>query len=108
MPQVRSLADLSSGQLVSGYVKSTNAAGCFVQLGRSVTARVLISELSDSFIKDVKGAFPAGKLVTGRILDIDNKKEQISMSLKRTVVLAKKCVLFYHCHYHATQKNCNR
>ena len=94
MPQVRSLADLSSGQLVSGYVKSTNAAGCFVQLGRSVTARVLISELSDSFIKDVKGAFPAGKLVTGRILDIDNKKEQISMSLKRTVVLAKKRVLF--------------
>ena len=94
MPEVRSLGDITSGQLLSGYVKSTNAAGCFVQLGRNVTARVVISELSDRFIKDVKGAYPPGKLVTGRILDIDNKKSQISMSLKRTVVLAKKRVLF--------------
>ena len=93
-PEVRRLEDVSNGQLVSGYVKSTNAAGCFVQLGRTVTARVVISELSDQFIKDVKGTYPPGKLVTGRIIDIDTKKEQMSMSLKRSVVLAKKRVLF--------------
>ena len=94
LPEVRSLEDVSNGQLVSGYVKITNAAGCFVQLGRTMTARVVISELSDQFIKDVKGTYPPGKLVTGRIIDIDTKKEQISMSLKRSVVLAKKRVLF--------------
>lgn len=55
---------------------------------------MLISELSDGFIKDIKGAFPPGKLVTGRVLDVDSNKGQINLSLKRSVVLAKKRVLF--------------
>jgi transcriptional accessory protein Tex/SPT6 len=93
-PEIRSIRDLSAGQLVSGYVKSTNAAGCFVQLGRTVTARVIISELSDRFIKDVKGAYPAGRLVTGRVIHLDTAKEQVSMSLKRSVVLGKNRLLF--------------
>ena len=93
-PQVLGIAELAAGQLVSGYVKSTNAAGCFVHLGRTVTGRVLISELSDGFIKDVKDAFPPGKLITGRILDVDTAKGQVNLSLKKSVVLAKKRMLF--------------
>ena len=46
-PEVSSVQELAVGQLLSGYVKSASSAGVFVQLGRQVTARVKISELSD-------------------------------------------------------------
>jgi rRNA biogenesis protein RRP5 len=65
-----------------------------VMLSRSVTARVGISQLSDRYIQDVKGGFPPGKLVHGRILSVDTAKGLVDMSLKRSVVLAKKRVLY--------------
>ena len=94
MPEVAEVKDLSPGQLISGYVKTTSSSGCFVMLSRSVTARVGISQLSDRYIQDVKGGFPPGKLVHGRILSVDTAKGLVDMSLKRSVVLAKKRVLY--------------
>ena len=35
-------------------------------LSRHVDARILLSNLADTFIADPEGSFPVGKLVTGR------------------------------------------
>lgn len=94
MPEVNEAKELSPGQLICGYVKSTSSSGCFVMLSRTVTARVGISQLSDRFIQDVKGSFAPGKLVHGRILSVDAAKGLVDMSLKSSVVLAKKRVLY--------------
>ena len=40
--------------------------GCFIMLSRKLDAKVLLSNLSDTFVKDPEKEFPVGKLVTGR------------------------------------------
>lgn len=57
-----------SGDIIKGFVKSMSEKGCFVDLSRNKYARVKISDLSDSFIKDWKTIYTVGKLVTGKIL----------------------------------------
>ncbi|KAJ2456350.1 rRNA biogenesis protein rrp5 [Coemansia sp. RSA 2336] len=81
-PVIDSPADVSVGQVVRGYVKQTSEAGCFIYLGRAVTGRALISELSDEYIRDVKGAFPAGKFVTAIVTAVDTGKNRVALSLR--------------------------
>jgi len=40
-------ASIKQGALVTGYVTGLSKAGCFVQLGHSVSARAALTELSD-------------------------------------------------------------
>ncbi|KAF0686374.1 Aste57867_21818 [Aphanomyces stellatus] len=72
------------GALVSGYVAAVTAGGCFVRLSRSQTARVLLRDLSDDFIKDPAAVFPPGTLVAGRVTKAENGK--LELSLKASVV----------------------
>lgn len=82
-PIINKASDLQVGQKVRGFVKSAvEKAGLFVDIGRSVTARVKISELSDSFIADWKNHFKPGQLVNGTIIDIDSANNKVEMSLK--------------------------
>ena len=57
----------SVGAIVKGYVASTTPKGCFVRLTPLVTARVLLSDLSDGFVKNTASDFPPGKLVTAKV-----------------------------------------
>jgi hypothetical protein len=52
--QIESMAEVSVGDIVRGYVKSTTESGCFVSVGRDCVARVTIARLSDAFISDWK------------------------------------------------------
>jgi hypothetical protein len=52
--QIESMAEVSVGDIVRGYVKSTTESGCFVSIGRDCVARVTIARLSDAFISDWK------------------------------------------------------
>ncbi|KAI9475187.1 hypothetical protein BX667DRAFT_525444, partial [Coemansia mojavensis] len=81
-PVIDTPADVSVGQVVRGYVKQTSEAGCFISLGRTVTGRAFISELSDEYIRDVKGAFPAGKFVTAIVTAVDAGQNRVSLSLR--------------------------
>lgn len=56
--QVKSYAQLQPGMEVTGFVKATSKKGCFVTLGSGVDARVLLSNLSDTFVTDPAKAFP--------------------------------------------------
>ncbi|KAJ2781535.1 rRNA biogenesis protein rrp5 [Coemansia javaensis] len=85
-PAIESAADLSVGQVVRGFVKHTSPAGCFVALGHDMCARALISELSDEYVRDVKGAFPPGKLVTAVVTAIDAAANHASLSLRPSKV----------------------
>ena len=70
------------GDLVHGYVTSTGKSGCFVRLGQGVVGRALLRNLSDTFVKNAEAAFPAGKLVAGRVLKVDAKSKRFDLSLK--------------------------
>ena len=59
------------GDMCAAYVKSEpTAKGCFVNLCHGVDAFIRLSELSEVYVDDLKGAFPSGKLVIGRVLSL--------------------------------------
>ncbi|RHY33194.1 hypothetical protein DYB32_003128 [Aphanomyces invadans] len=72
------------GDLVSGYVATVATGGVFVRLHRSVTARVMLRDLSDDFVKEPSTAFPPGTLVAGRVTKVENGK--VELSLKASIV----------------------
>ncbi|KAJ2882120.1 rRNA biogenesis protein rrp5, partial [Coemansia aciculifera] len=81
-PVISSVADVNVGQVVRGYIKKTSEVGCFVSLGRDVVGRALISELSDEYVRDVKEAFPADKLVSALVTEVNRELNRISLSLR--------------------------
>ncbi|PWN54434.1 nucleic acid-binding protein [Violaceomyces palustris] len=81
--QISSVQDLKKGEKYRGYVKTITDAGLFVNLGRSVTARVQIRELFDNFVKDWKPRFVKGQVVEGTVLEIDAEQGKVELSLKK-------------------------
>ena len=80
------------GSVVKGYVVGTSTKGCFVRLARGVTARVMIKDLMDGFVKSPTEAFPIGKLVAGRVLKVSAEGKdgpKVDMSLRPSVVVGK-------------------
>lgn len=58
---------IQAGSTLRGFVKGIGKKGCFVAIGRSVTAQVRLCDLSDEFVKDPEKQFPVGKLVSGKV-----------------------------------------
>ncbi|KAK9723955.1 hypothetical protein RND81_05G036900 [Saponaria officinalis] len=74
--------DLQPGMVVKGYVKSVTPKGCFILLSRNIDAKILLGNLSDGYIKDPAKEFPAGKLVTGKILSVEPLSKRVEVTLK--------------------------
>jgi rRNA biogenesis protein RRP5 len=62
--------------IVQGYVSVTNRHGCFVQLSRKVTARVLLKELCDGYLPVPQESFPTGRLVIGKVKEVNDIEQQ--------------------------------
>jgi rRNA biogenesis protein RRP5 len=85
----------SEGETVHGFVVSTNKAGCFVRLSRSVEGRVILKELSDEFIPRPDEMYPPGRLVVGKVKSVKelerNKKNNlaamIDLDMRESVLL---------------------
>ena len=81
-PKVKSVKDLKEGDVVHGYIRDISEKGCFVDLGHNMVARIKICDLSDAFVANWKSEFNPGDLVKGKVMSIDETKNQIQMSLK--------------------------
>ncbi|KAH0904849.1 hypothetical protein HID58_044352 [Brassica napus] len=55
------IEDLTPDMGIEGYVKNTMSKGCFIMLSRTLDAKVLLSNLSDTFVKDPENEFPGVK-----------------------------------------------
>ncbi|KAJ8578309.1 hypothetical protein ON010_g895 [Phytophthora cinnamomi] len=77
-------AERSVGDLVPAVVATTSTTGCFVRVDRHTTARVMLRDLSDDFVKDPQAQFPTGKLVAGRVTKKSDRG--LELSLKASVV----------------------
>ncbi|RXK36068.1 hypothetical protein M231_06662 [Tremella mesenterica] len=82
-PEVERVGELQSGQSIRGLVKHVAAHGLFVALGRTVTARVMIRELFDDFVKEWEPHFHVNQLVSGKILSVDEQRNQVEMTLRQ-------------------------
>ncbi|KAH0904854.1 hypothetical protein HID58_044357 [Brassica napus] len=77
------IEDLTPDMGIEGYVKNTMSKGCFIMLSRTLDAKVLLSNLSDTFVKDPENEFPVGKLVTGRVLNVEPLSKRVEVTLKK-------------------------
>ena len=73
---------LEIGEIVDGTVKSVMKFGAFVELEDGSTGLVHISEVSNSFVKDINDYVKTGDSVKVKVLEIEDDK--ISLSMKQT------------------------
>lgn len=72
------------GAKVSGKVSGITNFGAFVDLGEHKTGLVHISEISDSYIKDINDVLKVGDEVTVKVLNIGDDGK-IALSIRKAV-----------------------
>lgn len=80
-PKGKPISEFSVGESVSGKVKTLTSYGAFIDIGASTDALLHISQLSVEFVSDVNEVLKQGQDVDVRIINIDEKKGQIGLSL---------------------------
>ncbi len=80
---VLSVADLKPGMKLSGTVRNVIDFGAFVDIGVHQDGLVHISEIADRRVKHPSEVLTVGDVVEVLVLDVDEKKKRISLSIKQ-------------------------
>ncbi|HMM47649.1 MAG TPA: Tex family protein [Thiobacillaceae bacterium] len=79
---VETLANLKPGMLLEGVVTNVAAFGAFVDIGVHQDGLVHISALSSSYVKDPHTIVKAGQIVKVKVLDVDEKRRRIALTMR--------------------------
>ena len=79
-----SLSDLKAGMELTGTVRNVTDFGAFVDIGVHQDGLVHISQMSDHFIKHPSDLVKVGDVVTVTVLSVEEAKNRISLTMKRT------------------------
>ena len=82
MEDVMSIEDLKPGMVMTGTVRNVIDFGAFVDIGVHQDGLVHISRISNKFIKHPTDVLSVGDIIKVKIVDIDLKKNRISLSMK--------------------------
>ena len=80
---VLDMKDLKPGMVLTGTVRNVIDFGVFVDIGVHQDGLVHISQVSNKFIKHPSEAVAVGDVVKVVVLDVDEKKHRISLSMKQ-------------------------
>ena len=80
---VLEIKDLKPGMVLTGTVRNVIDFGVVVDIGVHQDGLVHISQISDKFIKHPSEAVAVGDIVKVVVLDVDEKKHRISLSMKQ-------------------------
>ena len=80
---VLEIKDLKPGMVLTGTVRNVIDFGVFVDIGVHQDGLVHISQISDKFIRHPSEAVSVGDIVKVVVLDVDEKKHRISLSMKQ-------------------------
>ena len=80
---VLEIKDLKPGMVLTGTVRNVIDFGVFVDIGVHQDGLVHISQISDKFIRHPGEAVAVGDIVKVVVLDVDEKKHRISLSMKQ-------------------------
>ena len=92
---VNKISDLTEGMKLPGIITNVTAFGAFVDVGVHQDGLVHISQIANKFVKDPSKVVKVQQKVKVTVLDIDLKRNRISLSMKgpaeksRTVPNAK-------------------
>jgi uncharacterized protein len=78
---IKTVTDLKEGQLLPGIVNNITAFGCFVDIGIKESGLIHVSNLSDSFVKDVNEHVHLHQQIVVKVLEIDVMRKRIQLKL---------------------------
>jgi uncharacterized protein len=85
---VEKMEDLQLGMKLPGVVTNVTAFGAFVDIGVHQDGLVHISQISDDFVKNPAEFLKVGQRVQTTVMEVDQPRKRIALSLKTKVDLA--------------------
>lgn len=70
------------GEIISGKVTGIEKYGIFVSLDNHITGLIHISEISDSFVKNVGDYAEVNETIQARVLEYDDVHKKLKLSIK--------------------------
>ncbi len=80
---IKTITDLHSGQLLPGVVNNITNFGCFVDVGIKESGLIHVSNLSDSFVKDVNEHVHLHQQIIVKVLEVDVARKRIQLKLHK-------------------------
>ena len=81
---VEEIRDLKPDMILEGVVTNVAAFGAFVDIGVHQDGLVHISALSNNFVKDPHAVVKAGQVVKVKVLEVDEKRKRIALTMRLT------------------------
>jgi uncharacterized protein len=81
---IKEIRDLKQGMELEGIVTNVVNFGAFVDIGVHQDGLVHISQLADKFVSDTSEIVKVGQVVKVRVLEINEKLNRISLSMKNS------------------------
>jgi uncharacterized protein len=79
---IEKISDLKPDMVLEGVVSNVTHFGAFVDIGVHQDGLVHISALADKFVKDPHEVVSAGDVVKVRVVEIDEKRKRIALTMK--------------------------
>ena len=79
---IRTINDVKEGQLLPGIINNITNFGCFVDIGIKESGLIHISNLSDTFVKDVSEHVSLHQQIIVKVLEVDIARKRIQLQLK--------------------------
>ncbi len=80
---IKTIDDLQTGQLLPGIVNNITNFGCFVDVGIKESGLIHVSNLSDSFVKDVNEYVSLHQQIIVKVLEVDIPRKRIQLKLHK-------------------------
>jgi uncharacterized protein len=78
---IKTIGDLRIGQIVPGIVNNITNFGCFVAIGTKESGLIHVSNLSDTFVKDVNSIVTLQQQIMVKVLEVDVVRKRIQLAL---------------------------
>ena len=80
---IKTISDLRTGQLLPGMVNNITNFGCFVDIGIKESGLIHVSNLSDTFVKDVNAIVSLNQQILVKVLEVDVIRKRIQLALMK-------------------------
>ena len=78
---IKTITDLHIGQLLPGIVNNITNFGCFVDIGIKESGLIHVSNLSDTFVKNVNEHVHLHQQIIVKVLEVDVARKRIQLKL---------------------------
>lgn len=80
---IKSITDVNEGQLLPGIVNNITNFGCFVDIGIKESGLIHVSNLADTFVKDVNEHVHLHQQLIVKVLQVDVQRKRIQLKLHK-------------------------